>query len=548
LWVSCYASNPDLLRTDVNTGTVDQTYNIANGLGSLAYDANDNALWAGWGNDSSDVTYIQLDGTQAVSSSHTAFSDPSDVVCGLDDGLGYDGSDNTLYISDDCSTTVHQRKTDGTSVRDIPFAGSDCYNSGVAIGGNLLFEGSDGCSHVWVVDKTTNAPAFDFNTGANGVRDEGMSCDPNTFASQGKEVIWSKEAYSPNRAIAFEIPAGTCGAGGVGPPPSDKSISAAGVSSFTGTEPASVSGPVATFTDPDSAATASEYSASIDWGDGSAADTGTITQNGDGSFSVSGGHTYSDEGSDTITVTVTDTDNTSNSATVTDGVTVNDASLSAAGGTLGSPSTQSASGTTAKFTDANTSATTADFTATIDWGDGNTSGGTVSGSGASYSVSGSHTYTTTGYFTIKTHIVDDGGSTADPQTNEVLIYASTKGGNFVISYKKIASGTSVNFWGSQWAKNNPLLNTPPSAMKGFEDQPTTPTCGHSWMTNPGNSVPPPNGPLPAYMAVLASSKVSGAPSNAITGDTLSEVVVQTNPGYGPQPSTPGTGTVVAKIC
>lgn len=50
------------------------------------------------------------------------------------------------------------------------------------------------------------------------------------------------------------------------------------------------------------------------------------------------------------------------------------------------------------------------------------------------------------------------------------------------------------------------------------------------------------------MFVIASSRITSTPSNAITGNTVNEVIVSTNPGYGPQPSTPGTGTVVASIC
>jgi hypothetical protein len=49
LWISCYASNPDLLRANPTTGVVDATYNIAGGLGALAYDGGRNGLWAGWG-------------------------------------------------------------------------------------------------------------------------------------------------------------------------------------------------------------------------------------------------------------------------------------------------------------------------------------------------------------------------------------------------------------------------------------------------------------------------------------------------------------------
>ncbi len=50
------------------------------------------------------------------------------------------------------------------------------------------------------------------------------------------------------------------------------------------------------------------------------------------------------------------------------------------------------SGEVATFTDSNTSDAASDFTASIDWGDGVTSDGSVSGSNGSFSVSGTHTY------------------------------------------------------------------------------------------------------------------------------------------------------------
>jgi hypothetical protein len=324
----------------------------------------------------------------------------------------------------------------------------------------------------------------------------------------------------------------------------DQAITASGTT-VSLTEGAKFSGKVATFSDPDTSATASEYTATIEWGD-STSSTGTVSGSG-GSFEVSGEHTYADEGSYAIKVTITDVDNASNEATANSTANVADAALSASGVTTTSP--QSFSGTVAKFTDANTSSTTADFTATIDWGDGSpTSKGTVSGSAGSYSVSGSHTYTGTGYFTIKVHIVDDGGSTADA-TSKILIYGTSKGGNFVIGDKKAAIGTAVTFWGSNWWKLNPLsgYTVQISSFKGFEDNPATAACGTSWKTDPGNSTPPPAGPLPAYMVVVVSSKI--APNGTrVTGDTVHVVVVKTNPGYAPDPSHAGTGTVVAQIC
>ncbi len=325
----------------------------------------------------------------------------------------------------------------------------------------------------------------------------------------------------------------------------DPSITATGTP-VSAIEAAAFSGQVATFTDPDASATAGEYAATIEWGDGTST-AGTVSGSG-GTFAVSGEHAYTDEGTYEVKVAITDVDNPAISATATSSATVGDAALAASGVSPMPISPQSFGGTVANFTDANTTSTTADFTATIEWGDGSpTSAGTVSGEGGSYSVSGSHTYEGTGYFMIKVHIVDDGGSTADA-TTQVLIYGTAKGGNFVIGDKNAAAGTSVTFWGAQWWKLNSLSGgSGPAAFKGFEDSPATAVCGTSWTTDPGNSTPPPTGPLPEYMAVLVSSKISKAGS-AISGNTVHEVVVKTNPGYAGNPGHAGTGTVIATIC
>jgi len=106
----------------------------------------------------------------------------------------------------------------------------------------------------------------------------------------------------------------------------------------------------------------------------------------------------------------------------------------------------------------------------------------------------------------------------------------------------------VTFWGAQWSKLNTLSGgSAPAAFKGFEDTPSTAACGTQWSTDPGNSTPPPPGPLPAFMAVVVSSSISQSGST-ISGDTVHIVVVRTNPGYQPNPGHAGTGTVVAQIC
>jgi RHS repeat-associated protein len=227
LWYSCYASNPDLVRADAITGAVTASYNIAGGLGALAYDASRNVIWAGSGGTAGNVYRISLNGQRTVTGSAMAFNTcgESGMCDALDDGLAYDATNDTLYISPDGSTTIHHYSPAGVHLSDGPngtgdftWAGTGCYNSGLALGGTLLYEGADGCNMVWVVDKATPATVqFSFSTvvaGDPNFRDEGMSCDPNTFAAAGSQVMWSKEAYAPMRAHAFAVPAGSCTSGG----------------------------------------------------------------------------------------------------------------------------------------------------------------------------------------------------------------------------------------------------------------------------------------------------------------------------------------------
>jgi hypothetical protein len=49
------------------------------------------------------------------------------------------------------------------------------------------------------------------------------------------------------------------------------------------------------------------------------------------------------------------------------------------------------------------------------------------------------------------------------------------------------------------------------------------------------------------MAVIVSSSISKSGST-IAGNTPHVVVVETHPGYAPNPGHPGTGKVVADVC
>jgi hypothetical protein len=326
---------------------------------------------------------------------------------------------------------------------------------------------------------------------------------------------------------------------------SDQAITPAG-QNVRATEGGLVSGTVATFTDADPTATAADYTAVIDWGDGSSS-SGAIT--GSSTFSVSGAHTYAEEGAYAISVTITDADNPANSATVTSTATVTDAALTASPA-CAATELGSYNGKTAAFTDAAGSfGAASDFGTTIDWGDGTTTAGAVGalGSGA-YSVSGSHHYSSTGIFTIKTTVTDDGGSVAMTSCTTVGFAFAPGGGAFVIGSGHSGVGQSVTFWSAQWAAIN-LGSRAAGArsFKGFADAPAAPSCGSVWSGDTGNATPPPAGSLPEFMGVIVTDSASQSGAD-VSGGAVHVVVVKTDPGYSPNAGHSGTGTVVAVVC
>lgn len=165
---------------------------------------------------------------------------------------------------------------------------------------------------------------------------------------------------------------------------------------------------LATFTD---AGMADTHSATIDWGDGTVS-VGTVGQAA-GSGAVSGSHAYADDGTYTVTVTVTDDAGDSHSDTFLVAVG-NVAPVVDAG-----PDQTANEGDTitlawAAFTDAGTADT---HTATIDWGDGTVRVGTVTQAAGSGTVLGSHAYADDGTYTVTVTVTDnDGGSHANTVT------------------------------------------------------------------------------------------------------------------------------------
>ncbi len=135
---------------------------------------------------------------------------------------------------------------------------------------------------------------------------------------------------------------------------------------------------VATFTDPGGAEALGDYSASIDWGDHTPADSGTISYDANSqTFTVRGNHTYARAASYTITVAVGH-DQTA-AVKVTDSVAVADVAVTLAGGFSLSTVYGQSTGTqpVATFTDPGGASSLADYQATVSWGDGSSSAGVI---------------------------------------------------------------------------------------------------------------------------------------------------------------------------
>ncbi len=185
------------------------------------------------------------------------------------------------------------------------------------------------------------------------------------------------------------------------------------------------------FQDTNPAGPASDFTASITWGDGG--QSTTLATGGNGAFLVVAGHTYTAPGTYQVIVNVLDDGGSSTSA---QGTIVIAPPLVATGVPVMSTEGLSFTATVATFTDPNTSSTPADYVATIDWGDGSSSTGTITGSAGSFSVGGTHTYAdeTKTPFTVTITITDahNPSRQATPTSTATVVDAPLHAGAFTL--------------------------------------------------------------------------------------------------------------------
>ncbi len=184
--------------------------------------------------------------------------------------------------------------------------------------------------------------------------------------------------------------------------PNAATIDSARGQSLSGEEGQSITGMIAGFEDSDLALLPSDFTATIDWGDGSVT-TGVISpdsQSQTGGFGVSGTHSFGHAATYPITVTLGARDGSTiaidSSVTVAPSVT----SHAVRSPSIETNAGKNYDGTVAVFDIPSLDGQASAFTASIDWGDGTVTKGVISpdGTPGEFQVVANHTFTAAGSF------------------------------------------------------------------------------------------------------------------------------------------------------
>lgn len=314
---------------------------------------------------------------------------------------------------------AHGNTTTAASIASVLLTGGSLSAGGVnfAATSGAGFNGkvatfSDGDGNTSVGDYSAAIDWGDGTTTAGTVSASGSGfqvAGQHTYATTGSDHVVITIHDSDGDSITVTGTATVSASGAL-------NVSAASVAP---TEGLAFSDKVATFTDTDASLPSADFLATIDWGDG-ATTAGTVSASA-GRFTVTGAHIYADEGTYTAHVAVAQTAPTATSATATLTVKVADAALTLTGADIATTQSTSFSGTVATLHDANLSAPAGDFSATIDWGDGSTTAGTVNASGpGNFDIVGQHAYAAGGSYNVSVHTNDIGGSTATTSASATI--------------------------------------------------------------------------------------------------------------------------------
>ncbi len=305
----------------------------------------------------------------------------------------------------------------------------------------------------------------------------------------------------------------------------DSALAVAAASNLTATAGSATELTVATFTNSDLNWAWCQFWAIINWGDSTDLQEGLI-EGGDGSFTVTGNHVYARAGNYTTTVTITD----GYQIISDDGaVSVSAAPLIVSGGiVLGAAAGIEVSAVVASFT-GNQSDAAGSFTASIDWGDGQVTTGTVEGENGSFVVKGTHSYALTGTYTIGVTVngLDSvqGSAASSAQVGNLL--AGAEGTLAVATFRSIDPNASVGQfsatvnWGDGTSSNS--ISNPDKVWITFANGVYT---VHGKHTYADNSLGQTGG------VYTAGVTVNGPYSESINSTTTVSVMSPALDGYG----------------
>ena len=291
------------------------------------------------------------------------------------------GPDGNVWLAS--SGEIDQVDAAGTVKSFSISTGDDAYSITTGPDGNLWFA-LDGTNDI---GRMTTAGAFsEFQIpDPNATADGDTTIYPGALAAGPDGNLWFSDDFNPQ----------------VGDINLSNALLASG-DNLTETAGKTTTETIGSFVDFAGGTTASNYSATITWDDGSTS-TGTITPNSSGGFDVSVTRDWQLTDS-APTVTITDLSDTTRTATAQSSVSVTPPQPVGTGVNISATAAQSFTGTVATFTNVDVNSISS-YSATIDWGDGQSSTGTVTANASGgFDVSGTHIYASSGTFDVTTDL------------------------------------------------------------------------------------------------------------------------------------------------
>ena len=286
--------------------------------------------------------------------------------------------------------------------------------------------------------------------------------------------------------------------------------------------------PVANFADTSTSDTMGDFSALIEWGDGTSS-TGAVV-GGNGAFTVVGTHTYNVPGAYVTTVTVIGLGSAPSGGATGQANVISKYNpmgtqiVAVTGQSLLNPTT------VASFTDANTSDAASSFTAAISWGDGGTSVGTVTGSDGNFTVAGTYTYNVPGSYSATVTISNATGNSFTASVSVSVVNTNTSGPTLSFSGQLSAVGNGNNYAAGYTNTNQPTFigSAPPFSTVELYAKPhgidTELSLGEA-VTNGAGQWALTAGPLaPGLYNISATVTPSGGYPSAMTALTNNAMV------------------------